>query len=84
MTGKKGIAGITTLDSKQLRTLYYELEDMAKVEQLRLFRLARRAKAHGCSRELVAEIRDEAWSLTSCRVGELLNPFHLYKYAFRD
>ena len=75
---------MTTLDSKRLRAVYYELEDLAKQEQMRLFRLARRAQAHGCTRELVAEIRNEAWSLTSCRVGDLLNPFRMYKYAFRD
>lgn len=78
------MTGVTTLDSKRLMGVYYELEDMAKREQLRLFRLARRAYAHGCTQELVEDIRNEAWSLTSCRVGDLLNPFRLYKYAFRD
>lgn len=75
---------VTMWENKRLRTVYYELEDIAKREQMKLFRMARRAQAHGCARELVADIRNEAWGLTNCRIGDLLNPFRVYKYAFRD
>jgi len=72
------------LDSKRLDDIYYELEEMAKAEQMKLFRMARRLLKHGGSVKLAAEIRNEAYSLTDCRVGDLLDPFRKYKFAFRN
>jgi len=72
------------LDNKRLDAIYYELEEMAKEEQMKLFRMARRLKKHGGSDQLVNEIRQEAWSLTNCRVGYLLDPFRVFKFAFRN
>lgn len=72
------------LDSKRLDEIYYELEEMAKAEQIKLFRMARRLLKHGGSRRLAEEIRDEAWLLTKCNVGDLLDPFREYKFAFKN
>lgn len=44
-----------------------ELEDLVEKEATNLWRLARTAKAHGCSEELVTEIREEGWKLHHMR-----------------
>lgn len=71
-------------NNKRLSNIYYELEEVANQEQMKLFRMARRLKKHGGSDALINDIRNEAWSLTNCRIGDLLNPFRVYKYAFKD
>lgn len=75
-----------TLDT--INKIRIELGEMARKEATNLFRLARRAEAHGVSAKIVNEIREEAW--------ELYNTLDVYterlltyeyisktKYAFR-
>jgi hypothetical protein len=44
---------------KEMKTV---LRKMAMKEATKLFRLARKARAHGCSNELVYAIQGEAWN----------------------
>lgn len=46
--------------SRKLDDIRQELINMAAEEAKFLWRMARKAKQHGCSRKLVAEIREEA------------------------
>ena len=46
---------------KRLDYITQELIDMAFKEAIFLWRMARNAKKHGCSEELVADIREEAF-----------------------
>lgn len=80
---EKSNPGISMFDSPALREIYYKLEEMAKAEQMKLFRLARRLRDHGASERLIEDVRNEAHSLTICRPGFLVDPFRMYKYAFR-
>ena len=45
---------------KELQEIRQRLEEMAEQEASRLFRLARRAKDHGCKMETVEAIKNEA------------------------
>lgn len=49
--------------TKKLNAIKSELEQMAKREALRVWRMARRAESHGCSKALVNEIRNEGSDL---------------------
>lgn len=74
---------LDTLD--KIRT---ELYQMARDEATNLFRLARKAEAHGVSQKTVIEIREEAWELeTTIKVypDRLLTYEYISKtkYAFR-
>lgn len=60
-----------------------ELEDIRSREAVRLWRLARRAAAHGCSESLVSEIREEGWKVWRIDVGDLLDPFIEWRWAFK-
>lgn len=60
-----------------------ELDDIRNREAIRLWRLARRAAAHGCSDVLVSEIREEGWKVWRIDVGDLLNPFIVWRWAFK-
>lgn len=69
---------------KKLRKIREELEEIAEQEATKLFRLAWRAKDHGCSDETVEAIRNEARELHMTGYPErLLDPFKTWKYAFR-
>lgn len=46
--------------NKELRAITDRLKEMAEREAIRLWRLARTAEKHGCSVELIHEIRKEA------------------------
>lgn len=45
---------------KRINEIRQELKEMAEKEATKLFRLAWRAEEHGCKRETVEAIRDEA------------------------
>ena len=51
--------------TKRLNEIHYELRDMAEKEAIRVWRMARRAEAKGCSAKLVNEIREEGFDLYS-------------------
>ncbi|MBR5193022.1 MAG: hypothetical protein IKW37_01190 [Bacteroidaceae bacterium] len=75
---------IGTYDVKELVEIISRLEEMAEAEATKLYRLAWRAKAHGCSDETVEEIRNEARELHMIgRPERLLDAFKTWKYAFR-
>lgn len=73
-------------DIVELRRIYTELTEIAEKESNKLFRLARKAKVHGCADETVEAIRKEAWHLyhnISAYPERLLNPDMKWTYAFR-
>lgn len=74
--------------NKQLRDIRYQLRDMAEQEATQLFRLAWRAQSHGCKRETVEKIREEARWLheTGTAYPERLITYdfkHKFQYAFK-
>lgn len=73
---------------KELKEIRNKLIEMAEKEAMRLFRLAWRAKAHGCKPETVEAIRNEARWLhdTATAYPERLLRWQFeyeFKYAFR-
>lgn len=73
---------------KRLVDVRHQLIEMAKEEATKLWRLARRAKSHGCSAELVKAIRDEAnwlWDTGTSYPERILTWKFEYefKYAFK-
>lgn len=75
---------VTMFNVKELRNLRQQLIEMCEAEATKLYRMARRALAHGCNLELVNEIREEAHQLHNTGYPErLLDPFITWKYAFR-
>lgn len=73
---------------KELKEIRYKLIEMAEKEATQLFRLAWRAKAHGCKPETVEAIRNEARWLheTGTAYPERLVYWKFeydFKYAFR-
>ncbi len=73
---------------KKFQEIENELREMAEKEALKLWRLARRAIAHGCKQELVNAIREETWWLHSnatAHPGWLLDSDYQYKtkYVFK-
>lgn len=49
--------------NKELRKIKNQLQDIAKAESMKLFRMARRLEKHGGSPETVNRIREEAFTL---------------------
>lgn len=73
---------------KELREISNKLKEMAEKEASQLFRLAWRAKAHGCKPETVEAIRNEARWLheTATAYPDRLLRWEFeydFKYAFR-
>lgn len=73
---------------KELEEIRWHLKEMANKEAYRLWRIARRALHHGCSRELVNAIRKEAdWLHTNgIAYPDRLIDWQFeykFKYAFR-
>lgn len=75
---------LTVYDVKRLREIRNELREIANVEGIRLFRMARKLEKHGGSLKLCNEIREEAWSLHELAYPErLLESDRVWKFAFR-
>lgn len=68
---------------KRLVEITQQIENIRDQESIRLFRMARRAAAHGCSERMVTMIREEAWHLRRMAPDGLLNPFQRWEFAFR-
>ena len=73
---------------KRLKEIRCQLEEMARQEAKQLFRLAWRAQEHGCKRETVEKIREEARWLhdTGTAYPERLIDFdfkYKFQYAFK-
>lgn len=74
---------------KELEKIRNRLKEMSEREAMRLFRLARRAKVHGCKPETVEAIRNEAMWLhtTGTAYPDRLIDWKFeydFKYAFRQ
>ncbi|MSS88654.1 hypothetical protein FYJ45_10205 [Eisenbergiella tayi] len=70
--------------NKELRKIKNQLQDMAKAESMKLFRMARRLEKHGGSPETVNRIREEAFTLHNTGYPErLLDEFIKWEFAFR-
>lgn len=65
--------------NKKLQDLRFELAQMAEREAYRLYRLARKAKKHGTSTELVHSIQEEA---SYCLVTLTTYPDRLLSWDF--
>lgn len=75
---------ISVYEVKKLRKIREQLEEITEQEATKLFRLARRAKAHGCSNETVEAIRNEAREFYMTGYLErLLDPCKVWRFAFR-
>lgn len=73
-------------DVADLYEINRKLEEIMEAEATKLYRLAWRAERHGCSRELINEIREEARLLHrvgGMRTEFILDPFRYWKYAFK-
>lgn len=68
---------------KRIDEIRYELIQIQAKEAFKVYRLARRAKQHGCTDRLVEKIRDEGTRLCRMNPEDLLYPFHDWKYAFK-
>lgn len=71
---------------KELMEIRNRLKEIAEAEATRLFRMARRAQAHGCKAETVAAIREEAHQLHITGYPERLvswDTHYYFKYAFK-
>lgn len=77
---------VSVYEVKKLRKIREQLEEIAEQEAMKLFRLARRAKAHRCSNEMVGAIREEARELylTAGYPERLLDPCKVWRFAFRQ
>ena len=76
-----GYDGIFRQDIKEIRE---NLCAIAEAEATYLYRLAWRMVRHGCAKENIQKCREEANWLHMCgNPGELLNPFHMWSYAFK-
>lgn len=68
---------------KRLDEIRRELEQIREREAIKLWRLSRRAAAHGCSEALCTRIRLEGWVVQKCHPEELLSPFTSFEFAFK-
>lgn len=67
----------------RLEEIYREVEEIRDREATKLFRLSRKAVAHGCSVGLCVRIRNEAWKVYHANPEDLLNPFLKWEFAFK-
>lgn len=75
---------VTVREVKMLRKIREELIEIAEQEASKLYRLARKAKAHDCSNEMVEAIRSEAGELHMIGYPErLLDPDKAWRFAFK-
>ena len=76
---------VSVYEVKKLRRIREQLVEIAEQEATKLYRLAWRAKAHGCSNETVEAIRHEARELHMTGYPErLLDPCKVWRFAFRQ
>lgn len=76
---------VSVYEVKKLRKIREQLAEIAEQEATKLYRLAWKAKAHGCSNETVEAIRDEARELHLTGYPErLLDPCKVWQFAFRQ
>lgn len=65
--------------NKRLVEIREELQEMAEKEAMKLWRIARKAKKHGCSTKTVQAIREEAHWLHTTGAN---NPDRLVEWDF--
>lgn len=69
-------------DHREISSLCYELKMLMEKEATTLYRMARKADKHGCSKELTEAIRTEARYLHSGDIEYIVNPFAVWHFAF--
>lgn len=73
--------------TKELRQIREQLQETAKAEAVRVWRLARRMEAHGCNPDSISRARAEGCELYDTMGSgypeRLLNPFKVWEYAFK-
>lgn len=70
--------------NKELWEIRYQLIEIAEKEATKLYRLAWRMVAHGCSKESIEKCRSEARELHMMAYPErLIDPFIRWEYAFK-
>lgn len=73
--------------TQELRQIREQLQETAKAEAIRVWRLARRMQEHGCDPERIDKAQREGWELYNvmgCGYPErLLDPFKVWEYAFK-
>lgn len=73
--------------ANELYEISFQLEEIARAEATNLWRIAREAERHGCSRALVDGLRNEEWAVWQARNSphQLIDPifYYRFKYAFR-
>ena len=71
---------------KELRKIRQNLIEKSEKEATKLYRLAWKAQAHGCKRETIYQIREEARWLHETGTAypeRIISPYTQFKYAFR-
>ena len=68
--------------NERIQAIRCELQEIAKAEAVRLWRMARRMQAHGVSLETVSAVRNEASDLYNNNPAWLLDPFKVWRFAF--
>ena len=68
---------------KRVVEISRELEEIRDREAVKLWRLARKAMLHGCSERLCIQIRNEGWAVKRLNAEDLLNPFIMWRFAFK-
>ena len=72
------------LKRDDIRAINDLLSEKCEAEATKLFRLAWKMKAHGCSPESISKCREEASRLHMNHFPwQVLNPFNVWTYAFK-
>lgn len=68
---------------KRINEIRNELRIIAEKEATKIYRLARKAKQHGCTERLVMMIQEEGHQLNRMNPEDIMNPFIFWQYAFK-
>ena len=69
---------------QDMKEIEYAVREKLEAEATKLYRLAWRMKAHGCSEKSIQKCREEARQLHSGGYWwDVLNPFVVWEYAFK-
>lgn len=73
--------------TQQLKGIRAELQEIARAEAVKVWRLARRMEAHGCNPDSIHRARAEGCELFDTMGAgypeRLLDPFKVWEFAFR-
>lgn len=69
--------------NKELKAIRYQLTEISEAMSNKLYRLAWRMQAHGCSQDSIKKCREEATALHTGEVEQIIDPFKVWEYAFK-